>query len=79
MPYTRESSAMRTNIVIDDELMNEAISLTGIHTKRELVNLALKELVQNRKKKDLFRLAGKIEFREDFDHKAARSLRHDFD
>lgn len=41
---------MRTNIVIDDELMSEAISLTGIHTKRELVNLALKELVQNRKK-----------------------------
>ncbi|MGR9000016.1 MAG: type II toxin-antitoxin system VapB family antitoxin [Gammaproteobacteria bacterium] len=57
---------MRTNIVIDDDLMDEAISLTGIHTKRELVNLALKELVQNRKKKDLFKLAGQIEFREDF-------------
>ncbi|MEQ1531132.1 MAG: type II toxin-antitoxin system VapB family antitoxin [Methylococcales bacterium] len=70
---------MRTNIVIDDDLMDEAISLTGIRTKRELVNLALKELVQHRKKKDLFKLAGQIEFREDFDHKAARSLRHDFD
>ncbi|MGZ8227698.1 MAG: type II toxin-antitoxin system VapB family antitoxin [Methylococcaceae bacterium] len=58
---------MRTNIVIDDDLMDEAISLTGIHTKRELVNLALKELVQNRKKKDLFKLAGQIEFREDFE------------
>jgi len=44
---------MRTNIVIDDDLMDEAISLTGIHTKRELVNLAMKELVQNRKKKGL--------------------------
>jgi Arc/MetJ family transcription regulator len=70
---------MRTNIVLDDDLMNEAISLTGIHTKRELVNLALKELVQNRKKKDLFKLAGQLELREDFDHKAARSMRHDFD
>lgn len=70
---------MRAHIVIDDELINEAIRLTGIHTKRELVNLALKELVQNRKKKDLFKLAGKIEFREDFDHKSARSLRRDFD
>jgi len=70
---------MRTNIVIDDQLLNEAASLTGIHTKRELVNLALKELVQNRKKKDLFKLVGQIEFREDFDHKAVRSLRHDFD
>lgn len=57
---------MRTHIVIDDELMNEAINLTGIHAKRELVNLALKELVQNRKRKDLFKLAGHLEFREDF-------------
>ena len=47
---------MRTNIVLDDNLINEAIKLTGIHTRRELVNLALKELVQNRKKKDLFKL-----------------------
>jgi Arc/MetJ family transcription regulator len=70
---------MRTNIVIDDELMDEAITLTGIHTKRELVNLALKELVQNRKRKDLFKLAGKLEFSDDYDHKAARSMRHDFD
>ncbi|MDD5462164.1 MAG: type II toxin-antitoxin system VapB family antitoxin [Methylococcales bacterium] len=70
---------MRTNIVIDDELMDEAINLTGIHTKRELVDLALKELVQNRKRKDLFKLAGKLEFRDDFDYKVARSLRHDFD
>ena len=59
---------MRTNIVINDDLMDEAISLTGIHTKRELVNLALKELsVQNRKRKDLFKLAGQLEFREDFE------------
>jgi len=70
---------MRTNIVLDDNLINEAIKLTGIHTRRELVNLALKELVQNRKKKDLFKLAGQLEFRDDFDYKAARSMRHDFD
>jgi Arc/MetJ family transcription regulator len=69
---------MRTNIEIDDDLLDEAISLTGIHTKRELVNLALKELVQNRKRKDLFKLAGQLKFREDFDHKAARNMRHDF-
>ena len=70
---------MRTNIVLDDDLIDEAIRLTGLHTKRELVNLALKEPVQNRKKKDLFKLAGQLEFRDDFDHKAARSMRHDFD
>jgi len=32
---------MRTNIVIDDELMNDAIRLTGVKTKREAVELAL--------------------------------------
>ena len=65
---------MRTNIVLDDNLINEAIKLTGINTKRELVNLALKEFVQNHKKKDLFKLAGQLEFRDDFDHKSARSM-----
>jgi hypothetical protein len=58
---------MRANIEIDNDLMDEAISLTRIHTKRELVNLALKELVQNRKTKYLFKLAGQIECREDFE------------
>jgi len=70
---------MRTNIVIDDALINEAIKLTGIRTKRELVNLALKELVANRKKKDLFKLAGQIRLSDDFDHKQNRSLRHGSD
>jgi Arc/MetJ family transcription regulator len=70
---------MRTNIVIDDDLMNEAISLTGIRTKRELVDLALQELVAKRKKKDLFKLAGQIEFRKDFNHKEDRVMRHDID
>ncbi len=63
---------MRTNIVLDEDLVNEAVSLTGVRTKRELVNLALKELIRNRKKKNLFELAGKLELREDFDHKELR-------
>jgi Arc/MetJ family transcription regulator len=63
---------MRTNIVIDDELVKEAMELTGIKTKRELVNLALQELVVNRKQKDLRDLKGIILFDESFDYKAAR-------
>ncbi len=70
---------MHTHIVLDDELVNEALSLTGISSKRELINLALKELVQNRQKKDLFQLAGQLELDKDYDHKAARAMRHDFD
>lgn len=47
---------MRTNIVLNEELTNEAFSLTGLKTKRELVEFALKELVRiekQRQKKSL--------------------------
>lgn len=40
---------MRTNIVLDDELTDEAFELTGLKTKRELVELALKELVKRKR------------------------------
>jgi Arc/MetJ family transcription regulator len=70
---------MRTSLVLDDELINEAVNLTGISNKRELIYLALKELIQNRQKKDLFQLAGQIELEKNYDYKAARSMRHDFD
>lgn len=66
---------MRTNIVMDDELVAEAFALTGLRTKRELVHLALRELVRQRSKRSLFDLAGKIQFRADFDHKETRRLR----
>jgi Arc/MetJ family transcription regulator len=63
---------MRTNIVLDDELIEEAFALTVAHTKKELVHLALEELVRSRKKKDLTELAGRIRLRDDYDHKALR-------
>ena len=37
---------MRTNVVIDDELINEAIRLSGIKTKKEVISFALRELVR---------------------------------
>lgn len=67
--------AMRTNIVLDDQLVDEALQVTGARTKKEVVHLALQELVRSRKKKSLADLAGKIRFRDDFDHKAMRKLR----
>ena len=66
---------MRTNVVLDDELVKEAFSLTGVRTKRELVHLALQELVRQRRKRDLTELAGKVQLRDDFDHKALRRTR----
>jgi Arc/MetJ family transcription regulator len=66
---------MRTNVVIDDELLSEAFSVSQAKTKKELVHEALRELVRLRKRKDLAALAGKIELREDFDHKKMRKMR----
>ncbi len=63
---------MRTNIVLDDQLIREAMELTGIKTKKEIVDLALVELVKSRKQKDLRDLKGKILFDESYDYKAAR-------
>jgi Arc/MetJ family transcription regulator len=66
---------MRTNIVLDDDLVKEAMTLTGAMTKKDVVHLALEELVHSRKKKDLLDLAGRIQFRRGFNHKNARKLR----
>ena len=66
---------MRTNIDLDETLMTEALTLTGLHTKREVVHLALTELIRLRRKKDLADLAGRVRFVDGFDHKAMRSLR----
>ena len=62
----------RTNIVLDEDLVAEAQEVTGIATKREVVNFALRELVRQRRrgKLNLFDLAGKIDFDDDFDPKA---------
>ncbi|RME21443.1 MAG: type II toxin-antitoxin system VapB family antitoxin [Deltaproteobacteria bacterium] len=66
---------MRTNIVLDDELVEEAFRLTSARTKRELIHLALKELIRVRKKKNLAELAGRVRLRDDFDHKRLREVR----
>lgn len=70
---------MRTNVVLDDELVEEAFDLTGARTKRELIRLALQELIRSRRKKNLLDLAGTIDFDADYDHKALRELRGDRD
>ena len=65
---------MRTNIVIDENLLEEAFSVSEAKTKKDLVHEALGELIRLRKRKDLTELAGTIEFYEDFDHKKLRKL-----
>jgi Arc/MetJ family transcription regulator len=63
---------MRTNIVLNDELLKKAFRVTGAKTKKALVHEALEELISVRQKKSLRELKGKIAFREDYDYKALR-------
>jgi Arc/MetJ family transcription regulator len=63
---------MRTNIILDDELLKKAFKVTQAKTKKALVHEALEELIAVRQKKSLRDLKGKIAFREDYDYKAQR-------
>ncbi|ADR18623.1 type II toxin-antitoxin system VapB family antitoxin [Calditerrivibrio nitroreducens] len=63
---------MRTNIVIDDKLLEEAMKLSNIKSKKELVNTALREFVENLKRKNIKELKGKIKFKDDYDYKSMR-------
>ena len=66
---------MRTNVVLDDDLLKEAFALTGARTKKDVIHEALRELVRLRRKKNLMDLAGRLRFRDGFDHKTVRETR----
>jgi Arc/MetJ family transcription regulator len=51
---------MRTNIVIDDKLMEATLRVTGLKTKREAVELGLRTLLQLGRQAELRRLRGKL-------------------
>ena len=58
---------MRTNIEIDDRLMRDTLKVTGLRTKREVVELALRELLRLRRQTDLKKLRGKFHWEGDLE------------
>ncbi|MBL1256515.1 type II toxin-antitoxin system VapB family antitoxin [Methylocystis sp. Sn-Cys] len=58
---------MRTNIVIDDALMKETLEATGLKSKREAVDLALRTLLRLERQKEIKRFRGKLDWRGDLD------------
>ena len=58
---------MRTNIVIDDKLMREALRLTGLKTKREAVELGLRTVVRLRQQAQARRFRGKLDWEGDLE------------
>ena len=53
---------LRTNIELDEKLVNEAMKLTRRRTKKDVVNYALEELVRKRKRKKLLDLEGRVKW-----------------
>ena len=58
---------MRTNIDIDDRLIADAMKATGLKTKKDTVDEALRRLVQLEAQKDILKLRGKINWIGDLD------------
>ena len=58
---------MRTNIVIDDDLMRDALKATGAKTKREAVELGLRTLLKLRKQQKIKTLRGRISWQGDLE------------
>lgn len=50
----------RTNIVLDDTLVSKGLKITGLRTKKELVDLALRELVRKEDQKSILSLEGRF-------------------
>jgi len=53
---------MRTNIVIDEKLMSDALQATGLKTKKEVVELGLKTLVKLNRQRQIKELKGKLKW-----------------
>lgn len=58
---------MRTNVVIDDDLMDEALKLSGLKTKKDAVEEGLKLLVQRKKQENIKELRGKLHWKGDLE------------
>ena len=63
---------MATNLSIDTDLLETALITGGLKTKRDTVNLALKEFIQRRKNADILLMFGKVKYDADYDYKEVR-------
>lgn len=67
----QEYTSVRTNIVIDDKLMRDALRAAGVRTKREAVELGLKTLVRLGKQAEIRQFRGKLHWQGDLDRMRA--------
>lgn len=63
---------MASNLAINDDLLSDAQNISGIKTKKDTVNTALKEFVQRRKQLKVINLFNSIEYDKEYDYKDHR-------
>ena len=66
---------MATNLAIDNELLETALKVGGLKSKKDTVNQALSEFIKRRKTADIIELFGNVEYDSDYDYKASRQAR----
>ena len=62
-----KSCAVRTNIVLDSKLVEAGLKATGLKTRRQLVDFALRELLRHQQQKKLLSLKGKVTWEGDLE------------
>jgi Arc/MetJ family transcription regulator len=67
MVHITEGAAMRTNIEIEDELIQQALRLSGLKTKRAVVEAGLRMLIRVREQEEILKLAGKVHWQGNLD------------
>lgn len=66
-------SNMNTHLTVDNELLSEALKLSGLKNKRETVNAALREFIARHKQLEVIELFGKLDPDPDYDYKKGRT------
>lgn len=63
---------MRTNVVLNDQLVSEAFRYTSATTKRELLDIVLREFVEHHQRADIRDFKQQITIDPDYDYKKLR-------
>ena len=72
MCRTEGDTIMATNLAIDNNLLNEAQQVAHLKTKKDTVNLALREFVNRRKQMEIIDLFNQMDPDENYDYKKLR-------
>ncbi|MBE9238394.1 type II toxin-antitoxin system VapB family antitoxin [Anabaena aphanizomenioides LEGE 00250] len=65
---------MMTNLEIDENLIKEALKLSGYSDQSAVIAEALKQFIQRRKQQEIIELFSTIEYEDDYDYKQHRKI-----